>query len=127
MKYKGILFLSLIAISFSHYCHFGDFTQINQNTMNSYEAGPGTETCFLYHFDKEISHKIGLIFAYNPILTTEVVIYKYKENITFSYDEYSNYYDKYIISENRYKDPDPARIFGPDDDRGEDQRSRHRQ
>jgi hypothetical protein len=108
---KYFLLSLLLPFSLSDLCNNGNFLPILVNEENSFVVGPDTEACFLYPL-KINKDKISLLFPnMHSTSTTEIILYKSKTDISMKDDLYQNYYDRFLASENPFKEID-VKDFG---------------
>ena len=102
---KNFLILILIPLSLSHTCLEGNFFPILVNEENKFAVGPNSEACFIYGLSS-IKDKISLIFPKIISPSAEIVIYKSKSDISMKDNSYVNYFDRFLASENTFKEID---------------------
>ena len=106
MVYLRILiFIFLVPFIFSSLCLNKDFNYIAPNQENTFEVGPYEESCFKYSLSST-KKKIILVFPKTLSLTSEVLLYKSKSDISMAKDEYQNFLDRFLINENSFKEID---------------------
>ena len=101
MSHIKILFIILfVPFSFSLKCKDEAFTPILVNTQNYYEISPDWELCYQYTLSKT---KKSIIFSFLKVNSTsaEVILYKSESDA-----KKQNIYDKFLISENSFKEID---------------------
>ena len=101
--------LFLLPFSLSLLCKDGNFNQVLINNENNFEIGPETEACYEYSFSK-IKSKIGFVFPNINSTSAEVILYKSKSDISIKGNSYQNYYDRFLISENSFKEIDVTKL-----------------
>ena len=104
-SFKLFLFIFIIPLTFSSLCVSSTFNSISVNKDNPFQIGPNTESCYKYTL-KSTGKKIILVFRKTLSSTSEVLLYKRKEDITMSSGEYKNYLDRFLINENSFKEID---------------------
>ena len=102
---KNFLILILFPLSLSHTCLEGNFLPTLVNEENIFAVGPNSEGCFLYLLSKT-KNKISLIFPKMISPSAEIVIYKSKSDISMKDNSYVNYVDRFLASENTFKEID---------------------
>ena len=102
---KILLFIFLVPFVFSSLCLNKDFNYIAPNQENTFEVGPYEESCFKYSLSST-KKKIILVFPKTLSLTSEVLFYKSKSDISMAKDEYQNFLDRFLINENSFKEID---------------------
>lgn len=102
---KNFLILILFPLSLSHTCLEGNFLPTLVNEENIFAVGPNSEGCFLYLISKT-KNKISLIFPKMISPSAEIVIYKSKSDISMKDNSYVNYVDRFLASENTFKEID---------------------
>ena len=107
---KIIFILITISFSLSAKCTSGNFDQILVNTENDFEIGPDLETCYEYHL-LDLKHKIGFVFPKINSTSAEVILYKSLSDISIRGDSYQNYYERFLISENSFKEIDVSNFI----------------
>ena len=105
---KLFLFIFLIPLTFSSLCVSSDFNTVEVNKDNPFEIGPNKESCYKYLLTST-DRKIVLIFRKTLSSTSEVLLYKSKEDITMSSGEYKNYVERFLINENSFKEIDMSK------------------
>ena len=99
------LFIFLVPSVFSTLCLNKDFNYIAPNQENTFEIGPYEESCFKYSLSST-KKKIILVFPKTLSLTSEVLLYKSKSDISMAKGEYQNFLDRFLINENSFKEID---------------------
>ena len=105
---KLFLLLTLLKSFYSSLCNeitLNDFIDIKINTFEKLEVGPHKEYCFKYKLSN-IKNTISLSFLNGYSRTGEVLIYNSYENIKKNESNYINYYIKYNIGNEPYKEFD---------------------
>ena len=105
---KLFLFIFLIPLTFSSLCVSSDFITVSVNKDNPFEIGPNKESCYKYLLTSK-DRKIVLIFRKTLSSTSEVLLYKSKEDISMSSGEYKNYVERFLINENSFKEIDMSK------------------
>ena len=103
---KYFLISILLPFSLSELCVIGNFLPILVNEENNYVIGPDTEACYVYPLTEK-NDKISLIFPSAPSASSaEIILYKSKSDISMKDGSYENYHDRFLISENTFKEID---------------------
>ena len=103
---KYFLISILLPFSLSELCVIGNFLPILVNEENNYVIGPDTEACYVYPLTEK-NDKISLIFPVAPSASSaEIILYKSKSDISMKDGSYENYHDRFLISENTFKEID---------------------
>ena len=106
MAFIKIFFISIIIpFVLSIFCKNGNFSQIQANIGNYFELSKNNEICYVYTLS-EIKYKISLVFSESNITSTEIIIYKSKTEISKKGKIYENYYDRFLLNENSFKEID---------------------
>jgi len=102
-----LIFLISIIISFtlSKLCKDEEFNIILSNSLTFYNIGPNTEECFEYTLVTE-KKKLSIVFGDSDSLTGEIILYKSLSDISMKNNMYQNYVDRFLISENGFKEVD---------------------
>ena len=102
---KPLFLLIFIPFSFSFKCTKNTpFNIILVNEENNYELTPESELCYQYTLSKT-KNKIGFVFSKINSTSAEVILYKSESDI-----DIQNYYDKFLISENSFKEIDVQKL-----------------
>ena len=102
---KIIFILITISFSLSEKCINGNFDPIFVNDDNDFVIGPEQETCYEYLLCKS-KYKLGFVFPKINSTSTEVILYKSISDISMQGDLYQNYYDRFLMTENSFKEID---------------------
>jgi len=102
-----LIFLISIIIPFtlSKLCKDEEFNIILSNSLTFYNIGPNTEECFEYTLVTE-KKKLSIVFGDSDSLTGEIILYKSLSDISMKNNMYQNYVDRFLISENGFKEVD---------------------
>lgn len=102
-----LIFLISIIIPFtlSGLCKDEEFNIILSNSLSFYHVGPDTEECFEYTLVTE-KNKLSFVFGESDSLTGEIILYKSLSDISMKNNMYQNYVDRFLISENSFKEID---------------------
>ena len=102
-----LIFLISIIIPFtlSGLCKDEEFNIILSNSLSFYHVGPDTEECFEYTLVTE-KNKLSFVFGESDSLTGEIILYKSLSDISMKNNMYQNYVDRFLISENGFKEID---------------------
>lgn len=102
-----LIFLISIIIPFtlSGLCKDEEFNIILSNSLSFYHVGPDTEECFEYTLVTE-KNKLSIVFGESDSLTGEIILYKSLSDISMKNNMYQNYVDRFLISENGFKEID---------------------
>ena len=94
--------LLLLQTCLSEYCTKEEFIDVQTNIHSKYEVSPGYEVCLKYSLPESKS-KISLMFFGSISLTSEVIFYKSKSDISMDNDgSYKNFYERFLIHENEF-------------------------
>ena len=102
---RTFFILFIFPFSLSLVCIDGIFNQTLVNNENNFEIGLGNEACYEYSLS-QTKNKIGFVFSKINSTSAEVILYKSKSNIEIKDNSYQNYFDRFLISENSYKEID---------------------
>jgi len=86
-------------------CKDEEFNIILSNSLTFYNIGPNTEECFEYTLVTE-KKKLSIVFGDSDSLTGEIILYKSLSDISMKNNMYQNYVDRFLISENGFKEVD---------------------
>ena len=87
--------LLLLQTCLSEYCTKEEFIDVQTNIHSKYEVSPGYEVCLKYSLPESKS-KISLMFFGSISLTSEVIFYKSKSDISMDNDgSYKNFYERF--------------------------------
>ena len=101
---KYLLLSLLLSFSLSDLCTSGNFLPILVNEENAFVVGPDKEACFVYPLNVN-KDKISLLFPnIHSSSTTEIILYKSKTDISMKDGLYQNYLDRFLASENPFKE-----------------------
>ena len=102
---KSLFILIFIPFSLSFKCSKnGPFNIILVNEENKYELSPDSELWYKYTLSTT-KNKIGFAFSNLNSTSAEVVLYKSELDI-----DSQNYFDKFLISENTFKEIDVRKL-----------------
>ena len=103
---KFFFYFNLIQISISALCIEDNFMDLKLFSPNNFQIAAKKEICYKYKLNMS-KDKISLFFIkLNSSPKAEVIIYKNKSDIILKEDYYENFYERYIISENIFKEID---------------------
>ena len=103
--FKFFLCIFFFPVVFSTLCLYKNFLPVSVNKDNRYEFGTNKESCYKYTLSST-KKKIILVFPKSISSTSEVLLYKKKEDIQMTKGEYRNYLDRFLINENAFKEID---------------------
>ena len=103
---KYFLISILLPIILCKYCKDGYFSHLKVNQETSFLVGPETEACYMFPLNGT-KEKIVLVFPRkNLSYSAEIIIYKNESDITYKYNSYQKYYERFLASENTFKEID---------------------
>ena len=100
---KFYFVLIIIPFTLSSLCTVSDFNLVLSNIQSEYEIGPNIETCLEYPLVPN-TNQISFVFSEINSTTAEVILYKSKSDISLKDNSYQNYYERFLISENSFKE-----------------------
>ena len=112
MVFVKLLFIIIIIIpiSLSTKCKNNNFNKILPNNQINFKINTKIESCYEYSLIPN-KDKIVLIFSKGNSTSAEVLIYKSKSDISIKNDLYQNFYERFLIWENQFKEIDVKNFF----------------
>ena len=112
MVFVKLLFIIIIIIpiSLSTKCKNNNFNKILPNNQINFKINTKIESCYEYSLIPT-KDKIVLIFSKGNSTSAEVLIYKSKSDISIKNNLYKNFYERFLIWENQFKEIDVKNFF----------------
>ena len=101
---KTFFILIFVPFSLSLNCKDEEFFPLLVNNENSLDFGPDIEYCYKYSFYNG-KNKIGFVFSKINSTSGEVLLYKNESDASIE-----NYFDRFLISENSFKEIDVSNL-----------------